>query len=100
MHALNSAKLLSPDKVIFDNLLGRKENAKNDKTCSWVGIALAVYVFSISLMNLINTDLLSSAGPNIGMAYAQLEQPQSSNAPTPFLEWYESQKDNLQSGLR
>jgi hypothetical protein len=98
MHAVNSAKLLSPDKVIFGSLLGRKGNAKNGKTCSWVGIALAVYVFSTSLMNLINTDLLSSAGPNIGMAYGQLEQSQSSEASTPFLEWYESEKDNLQSG--
>jgi hypothetical protein len=79
-------------------LLDRKENVKNGQTCSWVGIALAVYVLSTSLMNLINTDQLSSAGPNIGMAYAQLEQPQSSETSTPFLEWYESQKDNLQSG--
>ena len=82
------------------NLLDRKENVKNGQTCSWVGIALAVYVLSTSLMNLINTDQLSSAGPNIGMAYAQpVQQPQSSEAnSTPFLEWYESQKDNLQSG--
>jgi hypothetical protein len=75
-------------------LLGRKENAKNSQTRSWLNISLVAYILSISLMNTVQ---LSNVGNTIIVAYAQQEQSPSSEASTPFLEWYETQKDNLQS---
>jgi hypothetical protein len=87
-------KLLSGGRVVFRNLLGRKENAKNNQTCSWVGISLVVYTLSAILMN---TNGLLGPGHTISVAYAQQEQPPSPEASTPFLQWYETQKDNLSS---
>lgn len=87
-------KLLSRGKAILCDLLGRKENTKNKQTFSLGGVALAVYILSTSLMD---TDQFSIAGHTIRAVYAQQEQPDSSEPSTPFLEWYESQKDNLQS---
>ena len=60
-----------------------------------VGILLVVYTLSAILMN---TDGLLGPGHTISVAYAQQEQqPRSSEASTPFLQWYETQKDNLSS---
>ena len=55
--------------------------------------ALAACILSAPLMN---TSGLSSAGQIINAAFAQQAQSHS-EASTPFLQWYESQKDNLGS---
>ncbi len=87
------AKLLSRGRVTLGNLLGRKKNLKINHKCFWVRVALIACILSAPLMN---TSGLSSAGQIINAAYAQQAQPHS-EASTPFLQWYESQKDNLGS---
>jgi hypothetical protein len=93
-YGFSHVKLLSRERVILNNLPVCKENGKNNHSYSWLGIGLAVYIL---FTYLINTDHLSIATHTINVVYAQQGQLPSSAPSTPFLEWYETQKDNLQS---
>jgi hypothetical protein len=63
---------------------------RNNQTAIWTLMTLAACIVSTSANQL----LISSH--NISIAYAQQES-QSLEASTPFLEWYEKQKDSLQT---
>jgi hypothetical protein len=89
--AFTSVIFLRQDIVISNNLLSRKVRI-NNKTSIWALMALIACIIWDGSMNA-NQILISSH--IINMAYAQ-QEPQSSGASTPFLEWYEKQKDNLE----
>ena len=73
------------------NVLSHKEK-KGNQTVTCVLTAVVVLTVWNSSMN---TDQLLIAGKIVSAAYAQRELP-SSEASTPFLEWYEAQKANQQ----
>src|ERR687890_963388 len=64
---------------------------KNNHTAIWTLISVCIVCLNSTSANQL---LISSH--NIGMAYAQRES-QPLGASTPFLEWYEKQKTNLQT---
>jgi hypothetical protein len=66
---------------------------KNNHTAIWMLMTLAVCIVCVDSTSA-NQLLISSH--NISMAYGQQES-QSLGASTPFLEWYEKQKDSLQA---
>jgi hypothetical protein len=66
---------------------------KNNQTAIWTLMTLAVCIVCV---NSTSAYQLSISSHNISVAYAQQES-QSVGASTPFLEWYEKQKDNLQT---
>ena len=66
---------------------------KNNQTAIRTLMSLAVCIVCVNSMSA-NQLLISSH--NISIAYAQQESP-SLGASTPFLEWYEEQKDDLQT---
>lgn len=73
-------------------MLGLHE-MKNNQTAIWTLMTLAVCMVCI---NSTSANQLLISSHNIIIAYAQQES-QSLGASTPFLEWYEKQKDNLQT---
>jgi hypothetical protein len=83
---------LRQNRVISNNLLGHHE-MKNNQTVNWALMTLAVCIVCVNSTST-NQQLISSH--YISIAYAQQES-QSLGASTPFLEWYEKQKDNLQT---
>ena len=83
---------LRQNRVISNNLLGHHE-MKNNRTAIWTLMTLAVCIVCVNSTSA--TQLLISSH-NISIAYAQQES-QTLGASTPFLEWYEKQKDNLQT---
>jgi hypothetical protein len=83
---------LRQSRVISNNLLSDHE-MKNNQTAIWTLMTLAVCIVCV---NSTSAYQLSISSHNISVAYAQQES-QSVGASTPFLEWYEKQKDNLQT---
>jgi hypothetical protein len=73
-------------------LLGHRE-MKNNQTAIWTLTTLAVCIVCV---NSTSANQLLISSHNISIVYAQQES-QSLGASTPFLEWYEKQKDNLQT---
>src|SRR5919112_6360504 len=66
---------------------------KNNQTAIWTLMALAVCIVCV---NSTSANQLLISSHNIGVAYAQQES-QSRGASTPFLEWFEKQKDKPQT---
>jgi hypothetical protein len=66
---------------------------RNNQTAIWTLMTLAACIVCV---NSTSAYQLSISSHNISMAYAQQES-QSLEASTPFLEWYEKQKDSLQT---
>src|SRR5215208_4181708 len=90
--AFTNVIFLRQNRVISNNLLSHHE-MKNNHTAIWTLVTLSVCIVCI---NSTSANQLLISSHNISIAYAQQES-QSLGASTPFLEWYEKQKGNLQT---
>jgi hypothetical protein len=90
--AFTNVIFLRQNRVISNNLLSHYE-MKNNHTAIWTLVTLSVCIVCINSTSA-NQLLISSY--DISMAYAQQES-RSLGPSTPFLEWYEKQKNNLQT---
>jgi hypothetical protein len=90
--AITYVIFLRQNRVISNNLLSHYE-MKNNQTAIWTLMTLAV---CIVCLNSTSANQLLISSHNISLASAQQES-QPLGDSTPFLEWYEKQKNNLQT---
>jgi hypothetical protein len=90
--AITYVIFLRQNRVISNNLQSHYE-MKNNQTAIWTLMTLAV---CIVCLNSTSANQLLISSHNISLASAQQES-QPLGDSTPFLEWYEKQKNNLQT---